>query len=46
MASYGLIGAMLGVGMGLVVPATGIAVMERAPAERAGMAFAAMSALG
>ncbi|MGS0896150.1 DHA2 family efflux MFS transporter permease subunit [Burkholderia stagnalis] len=37
--------ALLGVGMGLAVPATGMTVMERAPAERAGMASATMNAL-
>lgn len=37
--------AVLGVGMGLAVPATGMTVMELAPAERAGMASATMNAL-
>lgn len=37
--------ALLGIGMGLAVPATGMAVMDLAPAERAGMASATMNAL-
>ncbi|AOI87321.1 MFS transporter [Burkholderia pseudomultivorans] len=37
--------ALLGVGMGLAVPATGMTVMDQAPAERAGMASATMNAL-
>ncbi|EMD9442530.1 MFS transporter [Burkholderia cepacia] len=37
--------AVLGVGMGLAVPATGMTVMELAPAERAGMASVTMNAL-
>ncbi|MBY8608346.1 MFS transporter [Burkholderia arboris] len=41
----GIVLALLGVGMGLAVPATGMTVMELAPAERAGMASATMNAL-
>ncbi|ARQ91490.1 MFS transporter [Stenotrophomonas maltophilia] len=36
---------LLGIGMGLAVPATGMAVMARAPVERAGIASATMNAL-
>jgi MFS family permease len=36
---------LLGIGMGLAVPATGMAVMANAPAERAGIASATMNAL-
>lgn len=36
---------LLGVGMGLAVPATGMAVMACVPAERAGIASATMNAL-
>ena len=36
---------LLGVGMGLAVPATGMAVMASAPVERAGIASATMNAL-
>ncbi|PCE65516.1 MFS transporter [Salinivibrio sp. YCSC6] len=41
----GSILAILGLGMGLSVPATGMMVMEYAPAERAGIASATMNAL-
>lgn len=44
-AAVGVVLALLGVGMGLAVPATGMTVMELAPAERAGMASATMNAL-
>ncbi|MCA8378273.1 MFS transporter [Burkholderia cenocepacia] len=44
-AALGVVLALLGVGMGLAVPATGMTVMELAPAERAGMASATMNAL-
>ncbi|WP_431823919.1 MFS transporter [Burkholderia sp. F1] len=44
-AAVGMALALLGVGMGLAVPATGMRVMELAPAERAGMASATMNAL-
>ncbi len=37
--------ALLGIGMGLAVPATGMAVMASAPVERAGIASATMNAL-
>jgi DHA2 family methylenomycin A resistance protein-like MFS transporter len=37
--------SLLGLGMGLSVPATGLAVMGLAPAERAGMVSATMNAL-
>lgn len=43
--AVGLALAVLGVGTGLAVPATGMSVMELAPAERAGMASATMNAL-
>lgn len=36
---------LLGIGMGLAVPATGMAVMASAPVERAGIASATMNAL-
>lgn len=36
---------LLGIGMGLAVPATGMAVMASVPAERAGIASATMNAL-
>ncbi len=36
---------LLGIGMGLAVPATGMAVMTSAPVERAGIASATMNAL-
>lgn len=36
---------LLGIGMGLAVPATGMAIMANAPAERAGIASATMNAL-
>jgi MFS family permease len=36
---------LLGIGMGLAVPATGMAVMACVPAERAGIASATMNAL-
>lgn len=45
---YGWVGplfAVLGLGMGLAVPATGLSVMATAPAERAGIASATMNAL-
>ncbi|QSV15877.1 MFS transporter [Photobacterium ganghwense] len=41
----GSILAILGLGMGLSVPATGMMVMSYAPAERAGIASATMNAL-
>ncbi|HDV6325150.1 TPA: MFS transporter [Burkholderia cenocepacia] len=44
-AAVGVVLALLGIGMGLAVPATGMTVMELAPAERAGMASATMNAL-
>ncbi|WP_338884285.1 hypothetical protein [Xenorhabdus sp. TH1] len=37
--------ALLGVGMGLAIPATGMMVMGYAPPERAGIASATMNAL-
>lgn len=36
---------LLGIGMGLAVPATGMAIMVQVPAERAGIASATMNAL-
>jgi MFS family permease len=36
---------LLGIGMGLAVPATGMAVMASVPVERAGIASATMNAL-
>src|SRR5690606_1438462 len=46
--TYGVVAplfALLGVGMGLAVPATGAAVMAAAPRERTGAASATMNAL-
>ncbi|KFG97778.1 DSBA oxidoreductase [Burkholderia paludis] len=44
-AAIGMVLAVLGLGMGLAVPATGMTVMGLAPAESSGMASATMNAL-